>query len=163
MLFLRAAFFALLGPGTVTIAIPWLLLRTGARPMPVGDFRFAGAFPLAIGAAALLGCILDFAIRGKGTLAPVDPPRNLVVRGLYGWVRNPVYLAVWLVLVGESILFRSWPILIEAGVTVVAMHLFVVGYEEGALRRKFGAEYEDYCARVGRWLPRRPRARCPKS
>ncbi len=153
-LFFRAAFFALLCPGTVTILIPWLLLRSGARPLPLGDWRFVGLAPLALGVSALLWCIADFARIGRGTLAPVDPPRALVVQGLYRFVRNPMYVAVFTTLLGEAILFRSWPILSQVAIAMAGVHLFVVLYEEPALRRKFGAEYEEYCRRVRRWLPR---------
>jgi protein-S-isoprenylcysteine O-methyltransferase Ste14 len=106
------------------------------------------------GAAALLYCIWEFFSRGRGTLAPVDPPKNLVVRGLYQYVRNPMYVSVVTVLLGEAIFFLSVPVLIEAGIFVLMVHLFVVFYEEPVLKRQFGESYERCFQTVGRWIPR---------
>jgi protein-S-isoprenylcysteine O-methyltransferase Ste14 len=92
----------------------------------------------------LLGtCIWEFARRGRGTLAPVDPPRTLVVQDLYRYVRNPMYLSVTMIVLGEALLTGS-RVLLE------------YGYEEPTLRRRFGPAYDRYRATVGRWVPRRP-------
>jgi len=143
MLLLRSIFFTFLLPGTVTVLIPfWLVSSRGARTSNASTLRYLG-FPLiVIGASGLLWCIRDFFSAGQGTLAPVDPPKYLVVRGLYKYVRNPMYVSVVTVLLGEATFFRSRPVLIEAGVFFVLAHLFVASYEEPALRRQFGESYE---------------------
>src|SRR5215470_17305283 len=146
MLALRSLFFTLLLPGSVTFLIPYLLLSSGIEPIPsrLEPFRFVGLVPILIGALILLRCIWDFAVAGRGTLAPVDPPTRLVVRGLYRYVRNPMYVGVVSALLGEAWLFASFPLLIYAACTFLVVHLFVVFYEEPSLRRRFGESYEEY-------------------
>jgi len=160
MLLLRSIFFALLLPGGVTVVIPYLLIssRTDGVSSPQGPFRYLGLPLIAIGATGLLWCIWDFFSKGRGTLAFVDPPKHLVVHGLYRYVRNPMYVAAMTVIVGEAILFRSLSLLAEVGIFFVMAHLFVTLYEEPVLRRKFGESYERYTQTVGRWLPRAPSA-----
>ncbi len=151
MLFLRSIFFTVLIPGTVTVVVPYLIVSRGARTP--SSLNWIGVLPIGVGAAVLFRCIWDFAVAGRGTLAPVDPPTRLVVRGLYRYVRNPMYVGVVLALLGEALLFASVPLLIHATVTLVVVHLFVVFYEEPALRRRFGESYEEYTRTVHRWLP----------
>lgn len=137
----------------------WIILSNDARTSsdhPV--LRYFGLLPIAIGAAGLLWCIWEFFSEGRGTLAPVDPPRLLVVRGLYRYVRNPMYVAVVMILLGEAILFMSARVLVEAVVFMISAYLFVVFYEEPILRMQFGESYERYLHQVGRWIPR-PRSR----
>ena len=156
MLLLRSVFFTILQPGTVTVLIPfWLISSRGTGVLTSHQaLRYAG-FPLVVtGAAGLLWCIWDFFSSGRGTISPIDPPKHLVVRGLYRYVRNPMYVAVVTILLGEAIFFMSSPVLIEAGVFFVLTTLFVVLYEEPTLRRKFGDSYERYTQTVGRWFPR---------
>lgn len=155
MLVLRAIFFTLLLPGTVVVVIPWLLLRG----QPSREFRLdvpavVGAALAIAGAAVLLACIRDFAVSGRGTLAPVDPPRKLVRVGLYRHVRNPMYLGVLVALVGEALFFESQVLGFYAAVVALAFHLFVVLFEEPSLRSLFGPDYERYRASVPRWIPR---------
>jgi len=95
-------------------------------------------------------------VTGRGTLAPVDPPTRLVVRGPYRYVRNPMYLGVLCILTGEAWLFASSALLIYAAAVLACFYSFVVLYEEPALRRKFGESYEQYARTVHRWWPRRP-------
>jgi protein-S-isoprenylcysteine O-methyltransferase Ste14 len=104
------------------------------------------------GAAALLWCIVDFARRGRGTLAPVDPPQFVVRDGLYRVTRNPMYVAVLVTLVGESLLADSLPLAVWTAVVAVTVHLFVVLYEEPTLHTRFGEPYDAYRAAVPRWL-----------
>src|SRR5947208_2277736 len=160
MLLLRSIFFTFLQPGTVTVLIPyWLISSRGAGFSRDQPLRYAGLPLMAIGAAGLLWCIWNFFSAGRGTISPIDPPRHLVVRGLYRHVRNPMYVAVIMILLGEAIFFWSMPVLIEAGIFIVLANLFVVIYEERALRRQFGESYERYLETVGRWIPHyRPRA-----
>ena len=154
MLALRSVFFALVLPGTMTIAIPrWLVSSSGSRVSNSSVVRTAGVSLIAIGAAVMIWCILDFARKGRGTLAPVDPPTQLVVQGLYRYVRNPMYLGALLTITGQTVLFVS-PVLLWYSIAwFTGVHLFVVFYEEPALRRRFGAQYDNYCAGVRRWLP----------
>lgn len=158
MLVLRSIFFTLLLPGTVTLLVPYLIL-SDARAAPARRplLAWAGLAPLVAGAGVLLRCIWDFAAAGRGTLAPVDPPTVLVVRGPYRYVRNPMYVGVLWVLLGEAMLFWSVPLLVYAAAFFAMAHAFVTLYEEPALRRRFGASYEAYARDVRRWLPRRPR------
>lgn len=118
--------------------------------------RFTGLAPMAVGAVLMLSCVWRFGARGEGTPAPFDPPRRLVIQGPYRAVRNPMYWGMGLFLAGEAMLFAlpSLGLLVFAAVLIVIVNLFVHLYEEPTLRRTFGAEYEDYCARVPRWLPR---------
>ena len=156
MLLLRSIFFTFLLPGTVTILIPyWIISSRDAGVLSSHQpFRYLGIPLIVIGAVGLLWCIWEFFSEGRGTLAPIDPPKHLVVQGLYRYVRNPMYVAVVATLIGEAIFFMSAPVLIEAGVFIILAHLFVAGYEEPALRKQFGESYEKYSQTVGRWIPR---------
>src|SRR5215813_8660574 len=130
------------------VARRWQFLERPRGPICVG-------VPLImIGAAGLLWCIWQFFSEGRGTLAPIDAPKQLVVRGLYRYVRNPMYVSVATILIGEAIWFMSAAITIEVGVFMVLVYLFVVAYEEPTLRRQFGESYEKYSQQVGRWIPR---------
>ena len=150
---LKTLLFTILVPGTVAVLVPWWLLR--GEGILQGAWRgAAGGLLIACGAAAYLRCAWDFAMRGGGTPAPVDPPRTLVIAGLYRYVRNPIYLGVLGVLIGEALLFRASVLLGYAGAFFLACHLFVTMYEEPTLRRKFGAAHERYCESVPRWFPR---------
>ncbi|PYO95674.1 MAG: isoprenylcysteine carboxyl methyltransferase [Gemmatimonadetes bacterium] len=155
----RTAVFAIVAPGTVLGYVPYLLLsgRGGAGSLELGPWRWAGLLPLALGGAGIVWCFRDFAVVGRGTPAPIDPPRQLVATGLFRWVRNPIYVALVLALVGEAIVFQATVLLLYSAAVFVACHLFVVLYEEPALRRRFGESYERYRRTVARWLPRRPR------
>lgn len=106
-----------------------------------------------LGGTLYFWCLWGFAVLGRGTPAPIDPPKRLVVRGPYRHVRNPMYLCLLAVILGWSVLFKSLPLLLYALAVGAAFHLFTVLYEEPHLRKVFGAEYEDYLARVPRWLP----------
>jgi protein-S-isoprenylcysteine O-methyltransferase Ste14 len=158
MLVLRSVFFTIVVPGTVTVLIPYLILTGsgGAWPMPWGALQYLALAPIAVGAGILFRCIWDFARVGRGTLAPVDPPRELVVQGLYRYVRNPMYLGVLFLLLGEAAFFASDGLLYYAIAWFVMTHVVVVFYEEPALQRRFGESYESYCRSVHRWLPGRP-------
>src|ERR1043166_364162 len=109
MLALRSIFFTILLPGTVTALGPYLIVTYGhaTKFEHWALWQFAGLLPIIVGAAILFKCIGDFAVTGRGTLAPVDPPKQLVARGLYQYVRNPMYVGVLLVLLGEALLFAS--------------------------------------------------------
>lgn len=144
-------------PGTITVVIPFLLLGQRVSFNNWGPLQYIGLVPMAVGATILIVCIRDFTVQGRGTLAPIDPPTQLVVRGLYRYVRNPMYVGGLVLLLGEALAFRSTAILLWAAVWFTAINGIVVFYEEPALRRKFGEGYERYRAAVGRWLPKSPR------
>ena len=143
--------FTVLVPGTVTVVIPRYLLGVGARVAV--PFGLPGVLPIALGALCYLWCAWDFTSIGQGTPAPIDPPKVLVARGLYRVVRNPMYVGVVLILLGESVLFASAILLGYALLAWVVVHLFVVFYEEPTLRQKFGASYAEYRKMVPRWIP----------
>lgn len=135
------------------VLVPYWLAAAGGR-VDLGWSRWIGLVPLALGALVVVACVVGFAVAGRGTPAPFDPPRRLVTGAFYARVRNPIYLGATLVLVGEAPVAQSPVLLVYAGVMWVSWHLFVVAYEEPALRRRFGDEYRDYRERVPRWLPR---------
>lgn len=154
MLWLRTALFTLLVPGTVFVFVPAALLATGSGPpLNLGPVRWVGLLPLALGLVAILTCFVAFIRKGRGTPAPYDPPRELVVAGLYRYVRNPQYVGVVLVAVGEAVLAEAVILLGYAVVLAIAYHLFVRYYEEPTLGRLFGAAYTRYCEAVPRWWP----------
>ena len=149
MALLKTLIFTILVPGTVTILVPRWLLSAEAVP-PTIALRFIGLIPIAIGAAIYFWCAWDFAIKGRGTPAPIDPPKELVARGLYRFVRNPMYVGVLSILIGEAALFASVRLLRYAAVVFLLFYLFVVSYEEPTLRKQFGDAYRNYCAAVPR-------------
>ena len=145
--------FFVIASGTFAGLLPWLISRFRFEPEPLG-LRIAGGILLAGGLAFLIDCCARFALQGLGTPAPIAPPVHLVVSGAYRRVRNPMYVAVLAVLFGEAALFGNVSLLAYAVLVWLSFHLWVLAYEEPALRRKFGEEYRLYCARVPRWLPR---------
>ena len=147
--------FVVVAPGSLLVLLPYLLLSgTHARAARDGPAALlAAAIFMATGILMLVWCVWDFARVGRGTPAPIDPPRSLVVTGPYRYVRNPMYLAVATILFGEMILFRSGALLFYMLLCCVGFHLFVVFYEEPTLRRRFGASYVAYCGTTFRWLP----------
>lgn len=155
MLALRALLWTLVAPGAVAGLIPALLVWAKAGPIHLGPGRWFGLPLMALGASSLVWCIVLFAREGRGTLAPVDPPRFVVRGGPYRRVRNPMYVSILVLLAGESILFESWAVAAWAAFMAVAWHLFVVFYEEPTLVRLFGDAYRDYRRAVPRWIPRR--------
>jgi protein-S-isoprenylcysteine O-methyltransferase Ste14 len=157
-LLLKNLLFTILVPGFVA---GWVPLRWFERrpewPEAWQWHHTAGLVVFAAGAIVYLHCLWLFVVRGQGTPAPFDPPRRLVWRGLYKWVRNPMYLGVIALVGGEALFLRSNHILVYVVCFTCAVHIFVVAYEENTLRRQFGAMYEDYKRNVPRWLPRKPR------
>ncbi len=154
--FARAATYAALFVGLLLVFLPGRVLSsTGViQPSAIGARQLAGMLLGAFGATLALTCILTFVFVGRGTPAPFDPPRRLVVGGPYRLVRNPMYLGAGLALAGAAAFYQSLPLLGYAGLFLLISHVFVVLYEEPALRRTFEGNYESYCRRVGRWWPR---------
>lgn len=136
---------------------PQVLERSGiARVSPPGILQFAGAAITLAGAGLALWCAVTFAVVGRGTPLPFDPPRRLVIAGPYRSVRNPMAIGVGSALLGAALFYESVSLFVLAGLFMLGIHAFVVSYEEPTLRRMFGAEYAAYLARVHRWLPGRP-------
>jgi protein-S-isoprenylcysteine O-methyltransferase Ste14 len=142
-------------PGTVTVLTPALIVwLAGAHIEPVT--AAIGASLILIGFALVAWTVALFVRVGRGTLAPWDPTSRLVVRGPYRYMRNPMITGVGVVLAGEALFFRSWGIALELAMFVVVNAVYFPLLEEPGLRRRFGTEYEEYRARVPRWLPRVP-------
>lgn len=153
---IRAVTYATLFIGFVLVFLPARVLSwSGITPIPViGVWQVFGMMVTGVGAAIALWCMLTFVFLGKGTPAPFDPPRRLVVRGPYRIVRNPMYVGAGLALAGAALFYKSIPLLSYAGLLGLITHVFVVFYEEPTLRRTFGNDYEVYCGHVGRWWPK---------
>jgi protein-S-isoprenylcysteine O-methyltransferase Ste14 len=153
---LKTLIFNLFVPGTVAIWIPYRILSSAGTSgtISIGGFRYFGLAVITIGALLYLWCAWDFTFAGKGTPAPIDPPRELVVKGLYRYVRNPMYVGVLSVVLGQAIWFEALRLFEYAGLIFVLFTTFVLIYEEPALKRKFGNAYRQYCERVPRWIPR---------
>ena len=159
MVALKTLIFSILVPGTVAGIIPWLILQgAGGIVLLIPSFWMLGFLPLLLGVGLYLWCAGAFTFIGKGTPAPIDAPVILVNKGPYRWVRNPMYIAVLSVIIGEAILFRSFPLVEYALLVGVVVHLFVVFVEEPSLRSQFGESYITYLRTVPRWIPRSPRA-----
>ena len=152
----RALTYATLFIGLLLVFLPARVLAlSGIRgPAVIGGLQVAGLVLGAVGATLALWCVMTFAIVGRGTPAPFDPPRRLVVRGPYRIVRNPMYLGAGLALAAAALYYQSLELMVYAVVFLLATHLLVVWYEEPTLRRTFGTDYEDYRQRVSRWWPR---------
>lgn len=151
-----SAIFLVLAPGVVSLYIPWLICRWRFAPPPLGlsAVRWAGVVLIALGLPILLDSFARFALQGLGTPAPIMPTRHLVVTGLFRYVRNPMYLSVTAIIVGQGLLFGSVPVLEYGIVAWGVFFLFVVLYEEPTLRKTFGREYNEFRANVPRWIPR---------
>ncbi len=153
MLLARALFAAAILPGIFAGVIPWLI--AARDPWRAGGSDL-GALVVGAGIGVLILCVRDFLVAGRGTLAPWDAPRRLVVVGLYRYVRNPMYLGVLLMVSGASIFTGSPAVAAYAAIVALAFHLRVIFHEEPALAREFPEDWPAYSAKVSRWLPRAP-------
>jgi protein-S-isoprenylcysteine O-methyltransferase Ste14 len=150
---LRSLLFLIVAPGMVAGYIPLGLLRWGSK-VETGVFAYL-AFPLwFLGGMILLWSFWNFLAQGRGTPAPIDPPKELVAVGFYRYVRNPMYVGIFAMNIGHFLWFGYRNLLIYAIVVFIAFHTFVIYYEEPTLKRQFGAAYEEYLRRVPRWIPR---------
>jgi protein-S-isoprenylcysteine O-methyltransferase Ste14 len=155
---LRAVVWSALFAGTVAVYIPWRYFGvTLDRVRPTTFPGIAGLILLAAGVALMLACVGEFVARGRGTPAPMDAPRELVVHGPYRVVRNPMYVGMVLTLLGELAFAwsRGFALYIVGWFAII--NLVVILYEEPTLRRKFSGSYERYTREVGRWWPKVPR------
>jgi protein-S-isoprenylcysteine O-methyltransferase Ste14 len=154
---LKAILLLLFLPGTLLVLLPWTLIRAQAPLFSFGAFHWLAVPCWILGAASSLWCVWAFCVRGHGTPSPTDPPRVLVVSGLYRWIRNPIYAGVVVFLLGYVLWHPAPAILLLPPIAAFSAHLFVLMYEEPRLRKTFGAAYAEYCRAVPRWLPtRRP-------
>ena len=153
----RAITYATVFIGFVLVYLPARFLSWSGivAPATTGVPQVAGMIMVTIGTAIALWCVFTFVFIGKGTPAPFDPPRKLVIRGPYRFVRNPMYIGAGMTLAGAALYYQSVSILIYICLFFLITHPFVVLYEEPTLRRTFGDEYEAYFRRVRRWIPKR--------
>lgn len=151
----RTVTYASLFIGFILIYLPARVLAWSVivRPAAIEAQQVAGMVIGAAGAAVALWCVFTFAFIGRGTPAPFDPPRRLVIRGPYRFVRNPMYIGAGLALAGAALFYESLPLLAYTGLFLLVTHVFVMSYEEPTLRRTFGQAYETYCRQVRRWWP----------
>jgi protein-S-isoprenylcysteine O-methyltransferase Ste14 len=152
----RAVTYSAVFIGFLLIFLPARILSsTGiTQPAAMSIWQVSGMILGASGAALAIACIFTFVFVGRGTPAPFDPPRRLVVRGPYRFVRNPMYIGAGLALSGAALFYQSIPLLGYAGAFLLITHAFVMVYEEPALRQAFNGDYERYCRRVSRWWPK---------
>ena len=149
----KSLLYLIIEAGLFALYVPLALLRTGLS-VETGILAFL-AIPLWLaGSLIILRCFWDFTFKGRGTPVPIDPPKELVVTGFYRYVRNPIYLSVLFIFLGHFLWFGYWALLLYTILAFLGVHFFIVLYEEPALKRKFGATYEDYLRKVPRWIPR---------
>ena len=140
--------------GFFTYYFPYQLASRDKPFFDPGVFQFL-AIPLwIIGTLIIVQCSIDIIRRGRGTPAHFDPPKELVIRGLYRYVRNPIYVGALLVQASYIIWFGSGAMIVYAFLFFLAFHFLIVVIEEPILRNTFGADYEEYCRRVPRWIPK---------
>ncbi len=154
--YLGTVVFTVVVPGSVVGLGPYLISRWELRPplFGLGPTRWIGVGMFVIAIPAFADFLARFVREGHGTPAPIAPTRRLVVGGVYRRVRNPAYIAVIAMLVGQALFFGNLGVLEYALAVAIGFHLFVTLYEEPTLRRTFGRDYQDYCRSVPRWIPR---------
>ena len=148
--------FLLVAPGTVVGLVPWWISHWIIRPPFFGlrIFQVLGVLLILAGTPAVLDSFARFAWQGLGTPAPIFPTQQLVVSGFYRYVRNPMYVGLVRVIVGQGLLFADLRLFYYVAAVWLATHIFVITYEEPTLRRTYGVEYELFCSHVPRWIPR---------
>lgn len=154
-LLLRNLLFTILQPGLVAGLFPYLLLKREDKIFFLNIWtiwQFIGITVMFCGFSIMIICILRFATDGKGTLSPIDPTKKLVIKGLYRYSRNPMYVGVISLLVGEAVFWQSFVLAGYAVVVFIGFNLFIFFHEEPRLKKDFGAEYEQYLQKVRRWL-----------
>jgi protein-S-isoprenylcysteine O-methyltransferase Ste14 len=156
VLFLKNLLFTVFVPGIVAGYMPYFLTRNQVAYS--GMSKTIAFIAFLIGSSIYLWCVWNFATFGRGTPAPIDAPKKLVVRGLYRYTRNPMYLGVLTTIIGWSILYHSLNVFLYALLVAFIFNLMIFFYEEPHLREIFGDEYKAYCSRVARWIPHKPRS-----
>lgn len=145
-----------LGPGTFTVLIPWLLTRWESAEVPGWWWlvRVLGAILVIAGAAVLINAFVRFVVDGVGTPVPMAAPQQLVVSGLYRYVRNPMYVGMIAAILGQALWLGRWELLVHAAIMWAVPAAYVKWREEPALEKRFGAAYNEYRAAVPAWIPR---------
>jgi protein-S-isoprenylcysteine O-methyltransferase Ste14 len=151
---LKSLLFFLFVPGLLLGFLPWWISQSDSPLFDPGPLQYLAVPLWVLGAAGMIWCFRDFTVKGRGTPAPFDPPREFVATGLYRHVRNPMYVSGLIALTGWVFWSPSLAMVVAFLVFILAVHTFVVLYEEPALKRKFGTTYEDYLRSVPRWIPR---------
>ena len=152
---LRSLLWTILLPGVFAGYVLWRFFGLGRTQFDLTSAtQLLGFVCIGAGVALLAACIFEFARSGRGMLSPVDPPRHLVIRGLYRYVRNPMYLCVTMIILGEALVAHSVALAVYWAFWFMCANLFVIAYEEPTLRLRFGESYDEYTQRVGRWIPR---------
>ena len=153
---LGSAVFFVVAPCTLAGLVPWSITGWQLRPPFLGLelTRGIGAIMILAGVPGIVDSFARFALQGLGTPAPIAPPRNLVVTGLYRYVRNPIYVALVAIILGQAVLMGDWRLIVYGALWWLVFHVAVVGYEEPTLEQTFGSEYEAFRAAVPRWIPR---------
>ncbi len=154
-LLIRNLIFTVLQPGIVAGLIPYLILADKLNDnffQPLKFYHYSGGIVFVTGFITMLTCIISFAVQGRGTLSPADPTKKLVITGLYKFSRNPMYIGVTLILIGETIIFQSIELSLYSLFIFIAFHIFTILGEEPRLRKHFGEEYIRYSKKVRRWI-----------
>lgn len=153
---LKTAIFSVFGPGTIAGLIPQQLARRDQKSLPIYSSvaRLVGCISVISGVVLYFHTAWRFSDEGRGTPSPTDEPKSLVTGGIYSYMRNPMYIAVLLCIGGQALLYRSTYVLWYGIVLWLVSHTWIIEYEEPHLTEKYGKEYEQYCDRVPRWIPR---------
>lgn len=154
-LFFRNLFFTILQPGIVARLVPFWILGNKVNELYIQPCQFshyAELIVFVIGFVIMLIWITSFAVIGRGTLSPADPTKKLVITGLYRFSRNPMYVGVMLILIGEAVFFRSFDLWIYSLFVCIVFTIFIMLFEEPRLRNDFGEEFKRYCEKVRRWI-----------
>jgi len=158
LILLKTAIFTAVAPFTVGLWFPTQVHRAydslTFSPQPSFPCEIVSWILFGFGAAIYFWCAWDFSVKGLGTPAPIDAPKNLVVNGLYRYLRNPMYVGVFFLVLSRAVYFWSVPIVVYLLLLMICVNLFVLFYEEPHLRKMFDEQYLDYCRRVPRWIPR---------
>jgi protein-S-isoprenylcysteine O-methyltransferase Ste14 len=145
--------FFLVAPGVMGGVVPWLLTAGYSDPAAPVSVTL-GLVLVVVGVTVLVACFVQFVREGRGTPAPVAPTQELVVGGIYRWVRNPMYLAVGAIILGQAVAFGSGAVVTWLAVFAVAVVSFVLGYEQPTLQATYGESYDEYRRHVPGWYPR---------
>ena len=156
ILFVKTLVFLMLAPGTVTVVLPFVILKNSPPSKIIQPFfpHNLGLIPILLGLIVCLWCFWDYINKGEGTPSPFDPPKQLVIVGLYSHVRNPMYIGIVLFVLGEAIMWSSVPLVVYSLILLVFFHTSVVYYEEPRLKSEFGKKYDNYLRSVPRWIVR---------
>jgi protein-S-isoprenylcysteine O-methyltransferase Ste14 len=144
----------MLVPGLLLGYLPYQIALTDTPLFGPGIIRYLAVVFWTMGTVTMLWCFGAFTFRGRGTPAPIDPPKKLIAVGLYRFVRNPMYVSGIIILLGWLLWSPSLKMLLILVIFFTAAHLFITLYEEPTLRRKFGKSYEEYLQKVPRWVPK---------